>query len=236
MKASTKSASKQLEGFCFLTCQQEVTERILDVDCIEEEGGGASMEDLFAVRIVGVESVPQQVSEEMVVPVGVSGQFDEEEVPGVDAAEQRAGVAAVGYGRAAFRVKHVEDRSREQEVEDLSGLAVEYLRSEEVGDGAWRFRELGQELIGDRLVAQGDGSHLDAGGPTLGPGREELDVGLVQLDSELGHDGGDFGLRESEFGVAYLEQLRVAHEVGTARVGAQFGCPRSHGSRKGVAR
>ena len=37
-------------------------------------------------------------------------------------------------------------------------------------------------------------SHLDAGGPTLSAGREQLDFGLVQLDSELEHDRGDFGL------------------------------------------
>ena len=88
-------------------------------------------------------------------------------------------------------------------------MAFEYLRSEEVGDGAWRLRELCQEEIGERFVAKGDGSHLDTGGPTLSAGREELDLGLVQLDSELEHDGGDFGLRESEFGVAHLEQLPV---------------------------
>ena len=140
-----EAASEQLECFCFLTCQQEVTERILDVTRIDEEGGGASMERLLAVRIVGVESVPQQVSEQMVVPVGISGQLDEEEVPVVDAPEQRAGVVALGHGRATLGVELFEDRSREQEVEDLSGLAFEYLRSEEVGDRAWRFRELGQE-------------------------------------------------------------------------------------------
>ena len=111
----------------------------------------------------------------------------------VDALEQRAGVASFGYCRATLGVELFEDRRREQEVEDLSGLAFEYLRSEEVGDGAWRFRELCQEEIGDRFVAKGDGSHLDAGGPTLGAGREELDLGLVQLDAELAHDGGDFG-------------------------------------------
>ena len=180
-----EAASEQLECCCFLTCHQEVTERILDVARIDEERGGASMEGLLAVRIVRVESVPQQIAEEMVVPVGISGQLDEEEVPLVDAPEQRAGVASLGHGRATLRVEHVEDRSREQEVEDLSGLAFEYLRSEEVGDRAWRLRELGQEEIGDRFVAKGDGRHLDTGGPTLGAGREELDFGLVQLDSEL---------------------------------------------------
>ena len=167
-----EAASEQLECCCFLTCHQEVTERILDVTGIDKERGGASMEGLLAVRIVGVESVPQQITEQMVVPVGISGQLDEEEVPFVDAAEQRAGVAAVGHGRATLRVKRVEDRSCEQEVEDLSGLAFEDLGSEEVGDGAWRLRELCQEEIGDRFVAKGDGSHLDAGGPTLGAGGE----------------------------------------------------------------
>ena len=88
-------------------------------------------------------------------------------------------------------------------------MAVEYLRSEEVGDGPWRFRELGQEEIGDRFVAKGEGSHLDTGGPTLSAGREELDFGLVQLDSEFGRDGGDFCLCESEVGVAHLEQLAM---------------------------
>ena len=119
------------------------------------------------------------------------------------------GVAAVGYGRATLRVKHVEDRSREQEVEDLRGLAFEHFGSEEVGDGAWGFRELGQEEIGDRFVAKGDGRHLDAGGPPVSACREHFDFGLVQLDSELGDDGGDLGLRESEFGVADFEQLSM---------------------------
>ena len=91
-----EAASEQLECCCFLTCDQEVTERILDVAGIDEEGGGASMEGLLAVRIVGVESVPQQVSEQMVVPVGVSGQLDEEEVPVVDAAEQTRRRRVVG--------------------------------------------------------------------------------------------------------------------------------------------
>ena len=72
---------------------------------------------------------------------------------------------------------------------------------------------------GSDSFAKGDGGHLDPGGPTLGAGREEFDLGLVQLDSELEHDRGDFGLRESEFGVAHLEQLpmrtkSVQHELG----------------------
>ena len=202
-----EAASEQPECFCVLACHQEMTERILDVVPVDEEGGGASMEGPLAVRVVRVESVPHQVSEQMVVPVCISGQFDEEEVPVVDAPEQCPGVTPVGYGRATLRVEHVEDRSREQEVEDLSGLAFEYLRSEEVCDGAWRLRELCQEEFGERFVAKGDGSHLDAGGPTLSAGREELDLGLVQFDSELDQDGGDLGLRESEVGVAHLEQL-----------------------------
>ena len=53
--------------------------------------------------------------------------------------------------------------------------------------------------------------------------REDLDFGLVQLDSELGDDGGDFGLRESEFGVAHLEQLSMRTKSVAARVGARFG-------------
>ncbi len=152
------------------------------------------MEGLLAVWVVRVESVSQQVSEQMVVAVGVSGQLDEEEVPVVDAAKQSGGVAALGHGRAALRVEHVENRRREQELEDLSGLAFEDLRSEEVCDGAWRLRELCEEAVGDRFVAKRQRSHLDASGPTLSAVGEQLDVGLVQLDSELEHDGGDFGL------------------------------------------
>ncbi len=38
-----EAASEQLERLCFLTCHQEVTERILDFARIDEEGGGASM-------------------------------------------------------------------------------------------------------------------------------------------------------------------------------------------------
>ncbi len=167
------------------------------------------MQGLLAVRIVRVESVPQQIAEQMVVPVGISGQLDQEEVPLVDAPEQRAGVASLGHRRATLGVEVFEDRSREQEVEDLSGLAFEYLRSEEVSDRAWRLRELCQEEIGDRFVAKGHGRHLDTGSPTLGTGREELDCCSVQLDSELEHDGGDFGSREPEFSVAHLEQLPV---------------------------
>ena len=84
----------KLERGCFVACHQEVTERPLDVTGIDEERGGPLMEGLFAVRIVGVESVAQQITEQVVVAVGVAGQLDEEEVPFVDAAEQRAGVAA----------------------------------------------------------------------------------------------------------------------------------------------
>ena len=91
-------------------------------------------------------------------------------------------------------------------------MTFEHFGSEEVGDGAWRVRELGQEEFGDRFVAKGDGSHLDTGGPTLSAVREELDLDLVQLDSELEHDGGDFGLCESEFGVAHLDQLTMRTE------------------------
>ena len=207
-----EAASEQHERFCFLTCEQEVTERALDVARFDGIRAGASVEVLLAVRIVCVESVPDQVCEQVVVPVCVSGQLDEEEVPVVDASEQRAGVAVVGYGRAQLRVKHVEDRSREQEVENFRGLTFEHFGSEEVGDGAWRVRELGQEEFGDRFVAKGDGSHLDTGGPTLSAVREELDLDLVQLDSELEHDGGDFGLCESEFGVAHLDQLTMRTE------------------------
>ena len=137
-----EAASEQLECFCFLTCHQEVTERTLDVAHIDEELGGASMERLLAVRILRVESVPQQITEQMVVPVGITGQLDQEQVPVVDALEQRPGVTSLGHSRAALGVELFEDRSRKQEVEDLGGLAFEYLRSEEVGDRARRLREL----------------------------------------------------------------------------------------------
>ncbi len=162
-----EAASQQSECFPFFTREQEVSERILDVIRIDEEGGGASMESLLSLRVVRVEAVPKQVSEQMVVSVSVSGELDEEEVPVVDAAKQSVGVAASGHGCAALRVEHVEDRGREQELEDLSGLAFEYLCSEEVCDRAWRFRELGEEAIGDRFVAKRQRSHLDASGPPL---------------------------------------------------------------------
>ncbi len=113
-----EAASEQLECCCFLTCEQEVTERILDVTRIDEEGGGTSMEGLLAVRIVSVESVPQQVSEQMVVPVGVSGQLDEEEVPLVDTAEQiapasrRSVTAAQRSGSSTSRIEVASRKSR----------------------------------------------------------------------------------------------------------------------------
>ena len=72
--------------------------------------------------------------------------------------------------------------------------------------------------------AKGDGSHLDTGGPTLSAVREELDLDLSQLDSELEHDGGDFGWCESEFGVAHLDQLTMRTESVQTRAGARFGC------------
>ena len=207
-----EAASEQVERGGFITCHQQVTERPLDVAGIDEERGGAPMQGLLAVRIVGVESVAQQLTEQVVVPVGVAGQLDEEEVPFVDAAEQHACVAAVGHSRASLWVELVEHRRCEEEVEDLRGLAFEDLGSEEVRDGPWRLRELRQEEIGDRFIAKRDGGHLDARRPTLGAGGEELDLVLVQIDSEPGHDGGDFGLCESEFGVAYLEQSTVRPE------------------------
>ena len=104
-----EAASEQLEGFCFLTRHQEVTERTLDVARIDEELGGASMQGVLAVGIVRVESVPQQVAEEVVVPVSASGQLDQEEVPLLDAPEQRAGVASFGHRHATVRVEVFED-------------------------------------------------------------------------------------------------------------------------------
>ena len=204
-----EAASEHLECCCLVTREQEVAECILDVTRIDEEGGGTSMEVPLALRVVRVESVPQQVSEQMVVPVGVSGQLDEEEVPLVDTAEQIGGVASLGHGGAALRVEHVEDGGREQEVEDLRRLSFEDLRSEEVCDGAWRLRELGEEKVGDWFVAKGQRSHLDASGPTLSTVREQLDLGLAQLDSELVHDRGHFVPGESKFGIAHLEELPV---------------------------
>ncbi len=137
-----EAASEQLECFRFLTRHQEVTERTLDVARVDEILGGASMQGLLALRILRVESVPQQITEQMVVPVGITGQLDQEQVPVVDAAQQRAGVTSLGHRRATLCVELFEDRSRKQEVEDLSGLAFEHLRSEEVGDRARRLREL----------------------------------------------------------------------------------------------
>ena len=137
-----EAASEQLERFCILTCHQEVTERTLDVAPFGEELGGASVERLLALRILRVESVPQQITEQVVIPVGITGQLDQEQVPVFDPPEQRAGVTSLGHSRATLGVELLEDRSRKQEVEDLSGLAFEYLRSEEVGDRARRLREL----------------------------------------------------------------------------------------------
>ena len=167
------------------------------------------MECQLALRVACVESVPQQVSEQMVISVRLSGQLDEEEVPIVDAAEPIGGVAPLSHRRAALRVKHVEDGGREQEVEDLRRLSFEDLRSEEVCDGAWRLRELGEEKVGDWFVAKGQRRHLDAGGPPLSTVREQLDLGLAQLDSELVHDRGHFVPGESKLGIAHLEELPV---------------------------
>ena len=88
-------------------------------------------------------------------------------------------------------------------------MAFEYLRSEEVGDGAWRLRELRRgSRSGNDSSRRDDGGHLDTGGPTFSAGREELDLGFVQLDAELRRmTAATSALRESELGVAYLEQL-----------------------------
>ena len=202
-----EAAPEQRECPSFLTRQQEVTERSLEVVRFEKERGRASMKILFADRIVGVESVSQHVPEQMVIPVHISPQLDEKEVPLVDTPQKLAGVGSAGNRDAALRVEHVEDRGREQEVEDLSGLAFEDLRSEEVGDGAGRVRERGEELIGNRFVAKGDGGHLDTGCPPLRAGPDELDLRLLQLDAELDEDRGDFGPGQAQLGVAHLEQL-----------------------------
>ncbi len=148
----------------------------------------------------------------MVVPVRVSGQLDEEEMPVLDTAKQISGVASLGHGGAALRFEHVENRSREKELENFSRLAFEDLCSEEVCDGARRVRELDEEAIGDWFVAKRQRGHLKAGGPTLKAVGEQLDVGLVQLDSELEHDGGDFGSGESKLPVAHLDQLPMRTE------------------------
>ena len=175
------------------------------------------MQRPFTVRIVPAESLPHEVSEQMVVPVGISSQLDQEQMSVVDGLEQRAGVVSLGHRRATLGVEVFEDRSREQESEDLGGLAFEYLRSEEVGDRAWRLRKIAEEQIRNRFVAQGDRRHLDTGSPTLRAGREQLDLGARQLDSELEHDGGDFGPREAELVDRVSRATAHGHEVGTAR-------------------
>ena len=186
-----------------------MAERTLDVARLDKVFGGASVQGPFPGGIVRVESVTQKVSEQMVVPVGVSGQFDQEEVPVLNALEQLRGFASLSHCRATLGVELFKDRSREQEVEDLSGLAFEHFRSEKICDGAGCLRELRQEEIRKGFVAKRDGSHLDTRGPTLSAGREQLDVGLVEVDRERGRDCGDLGLSESELSVAHLEQLAM---------------------------
>ena len=128
----------------------------------------------------------------------------------MDALQQRAGVASFGDRGATLGVELLEDRRREQEVEDLGGLTFEYLGSQEIGDRPWRLREVAEEQIGNRFVAEGDGGHLDTRSPTLSAGREQLDLGARQLDGELDHEGGNFGAREPQLVIAHLVQLPMS--------------------------
>ena len=112
-------------------------------------------------------------------------QLDEEQVPLLQTGELPVRVAPPGHHRAAVRVERVEDRRGEQEVADLVGLAIQHLGAEEVGDGTRRLREIGEEGTRIGSVAEGDGRHLHASHPSLGAGREDPDLGLVQFDLEL---------------------------------------------------
>ena len=175
----------------------------------------------------------QQVGKEPVVAVpaalGVEG--DDEQVGRLELLQDAlaAGRWTPGRGRQfGIRSLHVKERVAkrgaetveeggvEEKVLDLGRLVLQHLLDEIIEDvavAAGKGIEKGVDLLGRRLRAggdrlQGQGGHLQAGGPPLGARREGLDLVRRELQA---HDpvqqlGGLAG-QEAQVGLAQLGQL-----------------------------
>ena len=166
------------------------------------------------------EVVAQQGAEEGVVAepaVGAVGGGGEQ-VLAVQRLEHRLAPGAAGDGVAQRAVQAVEHGRGEEEAAHVVGEAAEDLLGEVVGDVPVVDREGGHEGAGVGALAEREGRQLEAGGPTLGPRHQLVQVRFVELDPGDRRDQlGGLASGERQLVLAQLdERLRQPEAVEAA--------------------
>ena len=150
----------------------------------DEPLGGPHVPRPLEVGTGHPELAPQELREQVVVaePLALVVERDDEEVLGLDPAEQRAGVVPTGDVGAQVGPQALEHRRRQEELAHVVGLAQQDLVEQEVGHVPVAAGEPLDEPFGVVAAPQRQSRELQARRPSLGPLGQALDLVRRQVD------------------------------------------------------
>ena len=198
-----------------------MVDRVLDVPVLLEPERSSGMQPGNGVGIGGLELAPQDVREEMVVPVFGPGRVegDEEEVRALDLGEHRGGVGALEHDVAEGRRQSLEHRRVHHEVSDAGICRSQDIAGEVVEDVARVTRELMDEAPRVRLLLEDDRGQTESREPALGPLGELPDVTGREPNVGLSKERVGLGGRDAEIPCSELRQVAVGAEPGDRQAG-----------------
>ena len=175
----------QLGGLGVVPSRRRVTDRLGPVAGCLEPGAGAPVELGDAVGVLVFEAGPQDVAEEVVIPVPATAvvEGNEEEVRPLQHFEDRLGVAAASDSGAQLGAEPAQDRGLQEEGPHVVGLAVEHFVGEIVDDEPVVTGE-GLDERGTVVPAlEGESSELKRGDPAFRSAFEGVDVAVSQVEA-----------------------------------------------------
>jgi hypothetical protein len=171
------------------------------------------------------EPAAEHLSEQVVIPepLAMIVERHEEQVLALQQVDDVRCVCHARDGVAQLGGEAIKNGRPGQELADVMRLTAEDLLGQEVGDVAVAPGEGADEGAGGRVAAQGQGGHVDPGGPAFGPADQLGRVWLAEFDARgRAHERGRLSSREAQLPGADLGQVshRPQPGQGQRRVGA----------------
>ena len=147
-------------------------------------GVRAPMEDGHEVRIAARKLGLQEAAEQVViaVPLATSVEWNEEQIRPLDPGKRLAAPRSVGHGVAQRRAEPGQDRGLQQEALDLRLEGREDLLAEIIDEMPVVAGELQERGTLIRLRPEPEHREVDGRDPTLRPGGQQRQLGVVQAE------------------------------------------------------
>jgi hypothetical protein len=158
-----------------------VVHRLADHPVVGEPLRRHAVQSHDPLRIVTVQPVPQEVTEQLVVAEPLLVEPAQEKVALFDLLEHRLPVGHTGQRRSQVTADPFGNRGGQQEVEHRRFQGVEHILGEELADHVVAAGHRVDQPEGVFAAAQRQRCQLQCGHPAVRLGGELLDVGVVQI-------------------------------------------------------